>query len=113
MALLATQKVVRTGLAPTYAAAAAGGDTFTPGQAVMLHVKNASAGALTVTVVTPGTTSGQAIDDIIVSVPATTGDRMIGPLPGSLITNTATGVGNITYSGVTSLTVAIIDTSES
>ena len=112
MALLAAQKVVRTGLAPTYAAAAGGGDTFNPGQGTMLHVKNASGAAITVTIVTPGSTSGQAIADVSVSVPATTGDRMIGPLSGSLFTDPATGVGNITYSGVTSLTVAIVDNSE-
>lgn len=109
MALLATQTVTRTGLAPTYAAAAGGGDTFTPGQNTFLHVKNGSGGAITVTIATPGTTSGLAIADVSVSVPATTGDRMIGPLPGSLFTDPATGVGNITYSGVTSLTVAIVD----
>ncbi len=112
MALLATQKVVRTGLAPAYSAAAGGGDTFVPGQSVMAHIKNGSGAAITVTIVTPGSTSGQAIADVSVSVPATTGDRMIGPLPGSLFTDPATGVGNITYSGVTTLTVAIVDTSE-
>ena len=113
MALLASQKVVRTGLAPAYAAANAGGDTFTPGQGVFLEAKNASGAAITVTIVTPGSTSGQAIADVAVSVPATTGERKIGPLPGSLFADPATGVGNITYSGVTSLTVAIVDVSES
>ncbi len=109
MALLTTQTVSRTGLAATYAAAAAGGDTFSPGQHTFLHIKNASAGAITVTVVTPGTTSGLAIADVAVSVPATTGDRMIGPLGGSLVADPATGLGNITYSAATSVTVAIID----
>ncbi len=112
MALLASQKVVRTGLTPTYAAATGGGDTFTPGQNLFLHVKNASGGAITVTVVTPATTSGLGIDDLVVSVAATTGDRMIGLLTGSLTAAAATGLGSITYSGVTSLTVAIIDASE-
>ncbi len=112
MALLASQKVVRTGLAPTYAAATGGGDTFTPGQNLFLHVKNASGASITVTLDTPGTTSGLAIDNPAVSVPATTGDRMIGPLSGSLFAAAATGLGSITYSGVTSLTVAIIDVSE-
>ncbi len=106
MALLATQPVLRAGLAPIFTAATVGGDTFTPGQTTFLHVKNASAGAITVTIVTPGTSSGLAIADVAVSVPATTGDRMIGPLPAFLFS--LAGVGSITYTAVTSLTVAVI-----
>lgn len=112
MALLATQQVVRTGLAPSYSAAAGGGDTFNPGPETFLHVKNTSGGSITVTVVTPGATGGLAIADVSVAVPATTGDRMIGPLPGSLFADATTGLGSITYSGVTNLTVAVIDVSD-
>lgn len=112
MALLATQTVVRTGLAPSYSAAAGGGDTFNPSPESFLHVKNGSGAPITVTVVTPGATGGLAIADVSVSVPATTGDRMIGPLPGSLFADPTTGLGSITYSGVTSLTVAIVDVSD-
>lgn len=107
MALLTTQQVVITGLAPTFASAAGGGDTVVPDDRTFLHVKNASAGAITVTVVVPGTTYGQANPDVAVSVPATTGERMIGPLTAALV-NPATGVVDISYSGVTSLTVAAI-----
>lgn len=111
MALLATQSIVRAGLAPSYAAAAGGGDTFTPGSNVFLHVKNASGGAITVTIVTPRTdVYGNAIADNTVSVPATTGDRMIGPFPYEGYADPATGVGNITYSGVTSLTIGCFTT---
>ncbi len=106
MALLATQPIVRAGLAPAYAAAAGGGDTFAPGSNVFLHVKNASGGALTVTVVTPRTDAlGNPIADNAISVPATTGDRMIGPFPAEAYADPTTGLANITYSGVTSLTI--------
>ncbi len=108
MALLATQSITRAGLAPSYAAAAGGGDTFTPGPNVFLQVKNASGGAITVTVVTPRTDSlGNAVADNTISVPATTGDRMIGPLPYEHYADPSTGVGNISYSGVTSLTIGV------
>ncbi len=106
MALLATQSIVRAGLAPAYAAAAGGGDTLAPGSNVFLHVKNASGGAITVTIVTPRTDAvGNPVADNTVSVPATTGDRMIGPFPAEIYADPTTGLVNVTYSGVTSLTV--------
>lgn len=106
MALLATQPITRAGVAPSYAAAAGGGDTFTPGPSVFLHVKNTSGGAITVTVVTPRTDAlGNAIADNTISVPATTGDRMIGPFPYEAYADPTTGVANITYSGVTNLSI--------
>lgn len=109
MALLATQSVALTGLAPAYAAAAGGGDTFAPDKDTLLHVKNASGAPISVTIITPRTDPvGNAVADVVVSVPATTGDRMIGPFPAEIFADPTTGVANITYSGVTSLTVAIV-----
>lgn len=113
MALLATQSITRAGLAPAYAAAAGGGDTFTPDRNTFLHIKNASAGAITVTIVTPRTDAlGNAIADNTVSVPATTGDRMIGPFPAEFYADPTTGLANITYSGVTSLTVGAFNVAQ-
>ncbi len=43
-----------------------------------------------------------------VSVPATTGDRMIGPLPAEHFADPSDGLAAITYSGVTSVTVAAV-----
>ncbi len=107
MALLAHQQIAATGTAVSHAAAAGGGDTVAPDSRLFLWVKNASGGAITVTVVVPGTYYGQALADIAVSVPATTGERLIGPLDNRLA-DPSTGVVNITYSGVTSLTVAAV-----
>lgn len=108
MALLTTQDVVFAGLTPSYAACTGGGDTFTADNDTFIHVKNGSAGALTVTI-TPQATSvgGQAITPIAVSIPAGQ-ERMIGPFPPAFFNNPSTGVGSITYSGVTSLTIAVI-----
>jgi len=107
MATLTTQTITRAGLGPTYATAAGGGDKCKPGDRVFLHVKNGHSSAQTVTVVTPGTFDGQAIEDLAVSVP-NAGERMIGPITPSLFRNSADGLASITYSGVTSLTIAVI-----
>ncbi len=109
MATFATQEVRRSGLAPAYSAAAGGGDSFTPDNDTFIHVKNASGASITVTVVTPGSAfEDTTISDIAVSVPATTGDRMIGPFPPQHFADPSDGLADITYSGVTSLTVAVL-----
>lgn len=107
MALLAAQQVTITGLTPTFAAAAGGGDTVTPDERVFLRVKNTDAASKTVTVVVPGTVYGQARPDVAVTVAATTGDVLIGPLVQDLA-NPSTGVVDITYSAVTNVTVAAV-----
>lgn len=106
MAVLPTQAVSRTGLGPTYSAAAGGGDKLTPGDHVCLHVKNGGGSSITVTLVTPGTVEGLAVADVAVVVP-NAGERMIGPLPASLF-RASDGYADVTYSGVTSVTVAVL-----
>jgi hypothetical protein len=108
MALLATQNITRAGLAPAFAAAAGGGDTFTPDGDTFIEVKNASGSSVTVTIVTPRTDAwGNQIADNVITVPATTGDRMIGPFPADAYADPTTGLASITYSAVTSVTVAV------
>lgn len=106
MALLATQQIGVAGTATTLTAAAGGGDTVTPDDRTFLWVKNASGSPITVTVVVPGAYFGQNLPDIAVSVPATTGERLIGPLDRRL--QNTSGFVDVTYSGVTSLTVAAV-----
>ena len=106
MALLATQTVDIDGHAPTYGAASGGGDEFVPGEDVFLHVKNGSGASITVTVVTPKQAhEGIETADVAVAVPAA-GERFIGPFPANIFGNPADGRADITYSGVTSLTIA-------
>lgn len=108
MALLATQSISRAGVLPTYSAAAGGGDTFTPASDVFLHVKNGHTSAQTVTVVTPGSVLGDIpLADVAVSVPNAS-ERMIGPFPASHFADPTDGLADITYSGVTALTVAVV-----
>ncbi|MCX5137578.1 hypothetical protein OOK06_36535 [Streptomyces sp. NBC_00340] len=108
MALLAPQVVALSGLTPTYTAAAAS-TTVTCGERSFLHVKNAAGSSMTVTITATGKIRGQGVADLVVTVPATTGDKMIGPLTPDLFASAADGVSAaITYSSTTSVTVANI-----
>ncbi len=86
-------------------AAAGGGDTAPVGPGRFLYVNNGSGGSITVTVATPGTVSGLAIADTAVAVAA--GD--IGLIPLANVHRGANGRAAITYSDVTSLTVAAFE----
>jgi hypothetical protein len=108
MAALSNQSVKRAGLKPAYAAAAGGGDTFAPGENVFVHVKNGSGSSITVTVATPKKVAGLDVADLAVAVPKEE-DRLIGPFPAQHFADPADGRAHVTYSGVTSLTVAALE----
>jgi hypothetical protein len=110
MALLTVQQAVLRGTQMTLTAASAGGDTFPrPHDSVGLRVRNAGGSAITVTVVIPGTNSyGEAQPDVVSSsIPATTGDVILGPFPPEAV-DPSTGLISVTYSGTTSVTVAAV-----
>ncbi len=111
MATLATQVISRSGglSGQTFAAAAGGGDAMEVGPGMMLHVKNASGAPITVTMVIPASRvyeAGVPLVSPMFSVPATTGDVQWGPVDAGTFADPTTGLCTITYSGVTSLTVA-------
>ena len=113
MALLTTQNITRAGVQVTYAACNAGGDTFTPGSDVFLHVKNTNAATRTVTITAPGEViAGVAKGDPAVVVAATTGDNMFGPFPSQHFADPADSLADITYSAVTNLTIAVFQLSQ-
>ncbi len=113
MAALASQSITRAGLASAYTAASGGGDTFTADGQTFLHVKNASGAPISVTIVTPRNNRyGNPIADNVISVPATTGDRMIGPFPADEYNDPTAGIASITYSATTSLTVGVFQLSQ-
>lgn len=106
MALLAQQVIARSGLTPTYSTAAAS-TTVTCGDRSFLHVKNTNGSSMTVTITCTAQVDGQQAADLVVTVPATTGDKMIGPITGKLFASAADGVSaSVTYSSTTSVTVA-------
>lgn len=106
MALLTAQQVAITGTTVTYSAAGAS-DTVAPDERAFWHVKNTNAATRTATVVVPGTTYGQANPDVAVTVAATTGDVMIGPLTPALA-DPSTGLITLTTSAQTGVTAAIV-----
>lgn len=99
---------VATGIADVAAqavAAAGGGDTAPVGPGRFLYVANGDASSKTVTVSTPGTVSGLAIADTAVVVGA--GDHAIIPLAN--VFRGANGRAAVTYSAVTSVSVAAFE----
>lgn len=108
MALISPQAVPVTGVKPTYAPATGGGDTIVPDPEgrTILHYKNGSGGSITVTQVAPGLDeNGQARADIARAIPAGE-DHFVWVNPKNV--DPSTGLINLTYSGVTSLTVAAL-----
>lgn len=113
MAALAIQTPSESGTTVTYASCTGGGDTAANNGKMLLHVKNGSGGALTVTVTK--TASASITDhqyglltkaDSVVSVGAGA-EKFIGPFATGAF-NSTSGTIAITYSGVTSLTIAAI-----
>jgi hypothetical protein len=86
------------------AAAAGGGDTAECGAGIFFVMKNADASPKTATIATPGSVSGLAVADATLVVAA--GETGIIPLP--RLFAGATGRAAITYSAVTSVTVAVL-----
>jgi hypothetical protein len=109
MALLSTQVCTQAGITPTYAAATAGGDAFVPTDTGVLIVKNGGGAPVTVTldVAQATTPSGDPFPEHAVTV-ANGSERWIGPLSASIYRNASTGQCAVTYSAVTSVTVAVV-----
>jgi hypothetical protein len=106
MALITAQQVTIAGAAVTYSAPTVS-DTVAPDERAFWHVKNTNASTRTATVVVPGTYFGQALADSATTIPALTGDRMIGPLVPALA-DPATGLITLTLSSVTDVTAAVV-----
>lgn len=103
MALLSVQKISKSGLAASFVAADVAGDTFGNDGQYYLHVKNGGGGAVTVTVASDENCNQGFDHDVVVSVPAA-GERIIGLFE----LRRFGAVASVTYSGVTSVTVAAI-----
>ncbi len=112
---LAVQTLARAGITPSYTASGASpllniADTFrfqNDGK-VLLHFKKTGAGDCTVTIQTPETVDGLAVSDRTVTVPATTGDVMIGPFPPNHYNQAGGNYCQFTVNEVTGLSVAIV-----
>lgn len=105
MALIATQSVVLTGLLPTFAAAA-NTDTIPADGRTVLWVVNGSVGSINVTIVSPQTVSGLAVDDVVVAVGAGA-QKLIGPFPRATFGD-VNGEAGIDYSATATITRAAL-----
>jgi len=106
MAVLTVQEVSRAGITPSYVAVAGGGDSFPNDGRTIVQFKNTNAAARNVTTVTQLTVDGKAVADDVINVPATTGDKIIGPFPPSIY-NDVNGRVQLTYDASTNLTVGV------
>lgn len=107
MALLATQSPSLGGTVRSYVAASAGGDTMVPDDRAYLSVKNGGGSSITVTITAQTPCNHGSLHDGGGSV-AAGAERMFGPISPSRFARSSDGLAAITYSGVTSVTVAAI-----
>lgn len=110
MALLTTQSITRAGLNPlATAACTGGGDTVRVSDRTFLLFKNADASSKTITIGVPGNTNyGAALPQNAVVV-AAGNTALIGPIDSTFLTpGTSPGTAAITYSAVTSCTIAAL-----
>ncbi|MCP8970571.1 hypothetical protein [Ectobacillus ponti] len=91
----------------TLVAAAAGGDTFINDGKTVFRVKNAGGSAVTVTFSTQSANNHGFKQNLAVTVPATSGDVLVGLFDPERF-NDSNGRVNVSYSAVTSVTVAPI-----
>lgn len=115
MTAIAIQTIGVAGVTPSYQAATASDQVqgVTAGtDRLFIHAKNTNAATATVTIVPVAPTSAKvpgvgtvSVPNIAVTIPATTGDKMIGPIPAAYIDAT----GNVTLANtgtITNLTLA-------
>ncbi len=106
MATLNNQVVVLPGIMPSYAACAAGGDEFVNSGRDFIHIKNGHTSPQTVTVNSQAPCD-QGVDHDAAVVVTNAQERMIGPFPKNRFDD-AGGKVQLTYSGVTALTIAVV-----
>lgn len=107
---LATQIVVKGGLEPAYTnATASDGDMFSNTGKEFVHIVNGGGSPCVVTVPTPATVAGLAIEDKTVTVPAGE-DRMIGVFEPGYYNQSGANKGKcyVEYDQVTTVTIAVI-----
>lgn len=109
MPLLPRETIDENGLLATYTAADVGGDTFDNDGDTFLHVKNGGGAPITVTVTPEQPTTrksgfGQLTKPNAEVTIAAAGDQFLGRFP----TIAFGRVGAVTYSAVSSVTVAVL-----
>jgi len=106
MATLSNQIVTLAAITPSYAACAAGGDEFVNSGRDFIHIKNGHTSPQTV-IMNSQAACDQGFDHDVSIAVTNAQERMIGPFPKGRFDD-AGGKVQLTYSGVTALTIAII-----
>ena len=112
MAELTIQQITEAGGSVTYSAAAGGGDTADNGGSTFLNIKNGGGSEITVTITAQTTSVESSIYGDLTKANASiaiaaSGEAFIGPFKPSSFNNTDGEIA-ITYSGVTSVTIAAL-----
>ena len=112
MAELTIQQITEAGGSVTYSAATADGDTADNGGGTFLHIKNGGGSEITVTITAQTTSVDSSIYGDLTKANASiavagSGEAFIGPFKQSAFNNTD-GEIVITYSAVTSVTIAAL-----
>ncbi len=109
MATLSVVNAVRTGVGVelTGTAAAAGGDAYANSGQEVLFIINAEAAPKTVTIANPTKVDGDLAVTASAFICPASKTTMLGPFPAGEH-NDANGLTQITYSGVTTLTVKVV-----
>jgi hypothetical protein len=103
-ATITVQEITRAGIVPSFAAGDANGHQFVNDGNTYLEVKNSDA-QTTLTITVPATEFGLSFTAPAITIPATTGNKIIGPFPPSLFNNAGSLV-FIDFLAVTGITVA-------
>jgi len=106
MALLSIQQISPAGVVPATVSAAGGGDTFVNNGKTFLKIVNGSGSPITVTV-NSLVNCNQGFDHNVAVAVGAGETQYIGPFSVDRF-NSAAGIASVTYSGVSSLTVAAI-----
>lgn len=104
---LTVQAVVDSGLEETTEAANVDGNSILGDGDTIIHVINGSGADVDVTIATGGTFHGQAVADEVVTVTAGE-ERFIGRFKPALYNDPSTGLVNIDYEAVTTVTVSAL-----
>jgi len=106
---ISVEDVVRTGLVATYNGSLSVANTYLVNNdgKTILHFKKSAAVDCVVTVQTPGQVDGLAIAERTVTVPASTGDKFIGPFPPSVYNDQVHDL-RFTLSDIDGVTVAVL-----
>ena len=108
MALLTVQIATQLGVIPSFVAAGAGGDTFANSARESLWVKNGSGVSINVTI-NSVLACDQGFDHDLVIAIAAGAEKIIGPFS-TVRFNDVSGILGVTYSAVTTITVAAVKT---